>query len=193
MTQQNNFLNFTITSGTPVSDAFLALGITNFLAASEYVRALAYGRNSNKSNRLLVLSEKRGTCSGKHALLAELAEENRQPFELYFGFFKISKDTHKAVAPILERNGLSYYPELHAYLVLDGRRFDFTGDQNPIEPQFEFLKEFPVKPDQVENYKELAHRQFLKEWLATERLSHRLSLDEFWKIREECIAARSGS
>ena len=193
MSQLQGFKNFNLLPGTPISNEFLALSIPTFLDAALYVRELPYGRNSNKSNRLLVLSEKCGTCSGKHALLAELAIEHQQPIQLYFGIFKISKITHPVVASILENSGLDYYPELHAYLVSDGARFDFTGIQNTIEPKVEFLKEFPAEPNQVESYKEKAHKEFLAEWLITEKLSDQLNLEQLWKVREECIATRSDS
>lgn len=191
MNYNNNFQNFDLISGTSISDAFLSYGIKDFYSATKYIRELPYGRNSNKTNRLLVLTEQRGTCSGKHALLAELAQEQNKPFELYFGFFKISENTHPAVAPILEKYGLTYYPELHAFLVSNGVKYDFTGMESPIEPLIEFMKELPVRPDQVENYKEEAHKNFLASWLITEGLSNKFNLDQLWKIREECIKARS--
>ena len=187
------FHDFNLFTGSQVADCFLAKGVRTFADACLYIRNLPYGRNSDKSNRLLVISERRGTCSGKHALLAELAREQHKPFELYLGFFKISKDTHPVIAPILERNNLSYYPELHAYLVSFGVKYDFTGEPNPIHPTLEFLKEFPVLPTQVESYKERAHKEFLENWLITEGLHNRLTLQQLWNIREECIAARSGA
>ena len=193
MSYKEFFANFELVPGTTISDAFMAKGVTDFLSAANHIRDLPYGRNTNKANRLLVLSEGRGTCSGKHALLAELAEEHLQPFELTFGFFKISTLTHPIVGPILEKHGLSYYPELHAYLVSNGSRYDFTGTENPVFPIFEFLKELPVKPAQVESFKEQAHKEFLTTWLRSEGLTHRLNLEQLWAIREKCIAARSRS
>lgn len=183
--------DFQLTRGSSIAESFLSLGIKTFADAAVYVREIPYGRNSNKTDRLLVLSENRGTCSGKHALLAELAHEHNQPIFLYFGFFKISKNTHPVVASVLSRHGLSYYPELHAYLMFDGKRYDFTGKQNPIEPTMDFLEEFRVQPSQVESYKEKAHKDFLVRWIDSEGLGASFTLEKLWMIREECIAARS--
>lgn len=53
----------------PISNLFLTLSITTFREALKYVHELPYGRNNNRTDYLLVISEKCGTCSTKHALI----------------------------------------------------------------------------------------------------------------------------
>lgn len=108
--------DFPIIPNTPIGKAFIDLGISTFSEACKYVRSLPYGRNTNRTDRLLVLEEQRGTCSGKHALLAELASEHGQSVDLMIGIFRMTKYTHPQVAPILEQYNLEYLPELHTYL-----------------------------------------------------------------------------
>jgi hypothetical protein len=56
------------------------------------VRSLPYGRNSDHSDWRLVLGEGRGTCSTKHALLADLARENRRHVALMLGIYEMDED-----------------------------------------------------------------------------------------------------
>ena len=60
-------------SARPISSVFMDRGIDNFRAAGRYLHHLPYGRNTDRADFRLVLTEGRGTCSTKHALLAELA------------------------------------------------------------------------------------------------------------------------
>ena len=183
--------DFVIKPAGRVSQEFLSRGINTFTSACRYVRALPYGRNSGRSNRLLVLIEGKGTCSGKHALLVVLAAEQDKPVELVLGIFRMTRLTTPPVQPVLERHELDYLPELHAYLRIDGNRLDFTGPENPVEPTYEFLVEQTIQPDQVETFKTGFHRAFLEDWLRSEGLDDRFDLESIWSIREECIPARS--
>jgi hypothetical protein len=167
-----------------VSQEFLARGIRTFASACQYVRALPYARNSTRSNRLLVLTEGKGTCSGKHALLAELASEQDKPVELVMGIFRMTGQTTPAVRPVLEQYELDYLPELHTYLRIDGNRLDFTGPENPVEPIVEFLVEKTIQPDEVETFKTNFHKNFLEDWLRSEELDDRFDLESIWNIRD---------
>jgi hypothetical protein len=191
LTLQKNMFDFEIKPTGRLSQELLSRGIKTFASACQYVRALPYGRNSSRSNRLLVLTEKKGTCSGKHALLAELASEQEKPVELVLGIFRMTGQTTPPVQSILEQYELDYLPELHTYLRIDGSRLDFTGPENPIEPIFEFLVEKTIQPNDVETLKTNFHKDFLEDWLRSEGLDDRFDLESIWNIREECIAARS--
>jgi hypothetical protein len=69
-------LNFTITAQGEISQNFLAIGITTFTDACNYIKHLPYGRNNNKYNLASLFTDKCGTCSTKHAVLKQLALEN---------------------------------------------------------------------------------------------------------------------
>jgi hypothetical protein len=182
---------FPIHDRGPVSRGFLAQGLDSFAKAAMHVRMLPYGRNSNRTDRILVLTEGRGTCSGKHALLAELAAEQGQPLELLLGFFRQAPENHPRVAAVLQKHGLAWYPEFHCYLRWQGQRLDFTGKSSPIEPDRELFDELVIRPDQVEEFKTEHHRHYLAEWLQREGLASRFDLAAIWAIREACIGARA--
>ena len=65
-------------SNGAITSAFLQLGKQDFRSAGQYIQALPYGRNTHPSDLLIVLTEERGTCSTKHALLRRLAIEQEQ-------------------------------------------------------------------------------------------------------------------
>lgn len=121
-----NFPDFTIKSKGPISEAFLKDGINNFHQACEQVKNLRYQRTSVKSNLLLVLEEKSGTCGSKHALLKKLAEENNSnDIKLKIGIYKMTNQNTPGIEKMIPDN-IPYIPEAHAYLVFDKHRLDFT-------------------------------------------------------------------
>ena len=75
-------------SAGPVTAEVVAFGIRDFRAAGRFLHHLPYGRNTDRANFRLVLSEGLGTCSTKHALLAELAREQQLPIVLTLGIYK---------------------------------------------------------------------------------------------------------
>ena len=78
-----------LTSAGPVTAHFLSLGIRDFRDAARHVWRLPYGRISDRSKVLLVLTEGRGTCTTKHALLAELAAEHGVDVGLTLGIYEM--------------------------------------------------------------------------------------------------------
>ncbi|MEY3438075.1 MAG: hypothetical protein RL265_660, partial [Bacteroidota bacterium] len=84
-------VNFSLNSGE-FSLLFREYGITTFQEACQFVKNIPFGRISEINNFKLVLTENRGTCSSKHALLAILAEENGQTeIELIAGIFLMNE------------------------------------------------------------------------------------------------------
>jgi len=61
----------------PVTRLFRAAGVNDFAGAARHVLKLPYGRIADRSKFWLVLEEGRGTCTTKHATLAELAREHQ--------------------------------------------------------------------------------------------------------------------
>lgn len=173
-----------------VSAQFLALSIDDYQAAARFIHQLPYGRNADRANFHLVLPERRGTCSTKHALLAALAMEQRLPVHLTLGIYEMTERNTPGVGAVLSKHGLAFVPEAHCYLTYDDVRIDVTRDAvSPTEPIANFLHEETITPAQIGDYKVSMHRGWMRDWVARAML-HR-NWEEVWKIREECIAALS--
>lgn len=169
---------------------FIARGITDFRAAGRCLHHLPYGRNVDRSNFLLVLPEGRGTCSTKHALLAELAHEQDLPIVLALGIYEMHERNTPGSGVVLDKYGLQCIPEAHCYLRYGGVRIDITrSGTEPTEPIGRFLHEEAIIPAQIGDYKVQLHQQFLRSWMANANVVGGRSFAEVWKIREECILA----
>jgi hypothetical protein len=97
-----------------ITSAFARAGVYDYRAAARYVSHLAYGRNNESSNAMVVLSEQRGTCSTKHALLRRLAFEQQLPVKLMLGIFEMSGKNTPRVGAVLENTDCSPCPKLIA-------------------------------------------------------------------------------
>ena len=112
-----NYLpNFEFNFDGNASRDFLSLGLSNFHAAVEYVWRLPYGRNSDRADFNLVLKEKRGTCSTKHALLAQTAFEQNFPVDLMLGIYEMNAENTNGIGAILDEAGVQSLPEAHCFL-----------------------------------------------------------------------------
>src|SRR5690349_8378681 len=108
--------NFKIESSGSSSVAFRSLGILDFKSAAAYIQCLPYKRNKEKKVLNCVLIEGLGTCSTKHALLKQLADENNfTGLKLIVGIFKMNAINTPVIAPLLKQNDLQYIPEAHCY------------------------------------------------------------------------------
>jgi hypothetical protein len=179
----------------PISTMFWARGSRTFADAARLVWHLPYDRNIARTDPSLVLTEGKGTCSSKHALLHLLACEQGLPIALMLGFYEMNEDNTPGVGAVLATNGLRSIPEAHCLLHHDGRDIDLTMPPGtaPAAPKT-FLYREVISAQQVALYKVERHRSFLQGWI--DRLpTPRLTLDEAWAIREACIRrsqARSG-
>lgn len=173
-----------------ITAELITCSIINFRVAGRYLHHLLYGRNSDRSDFRLVLLEGRGTCSTKHALLAELAREQNLPIVLTLGIYEMHERNTPGVGIVLNRYGLPYIPEAHCYLRYDGTRIDITrSSAEPTDPIDQFLYEEAIVPAQIGDYKIQLHQRFLRRWMADTDVAKDHSFAEIWKIREECIAA----
>jgi hypothetical protein len=177
--------NVTLHVERPLGRSFAALGLGDYREAARHVRNLPYGRNSDRSEWRLVLEEGRGTCSTKHALLAELARENGLPVALVLGVYEMDAANTPGVGAVLREHGLRCVPEAHCYLAHNGARVDLTRERGGAEQIEGFLHEEEIEPHQIGEYKVQAHRDFVRRWAG------RRGLDpaRVWQAREECIAA----
>jgi hypothetical protein len=174
-----------------VTAAFVQANAFNYRAAARYVSRLPYGRNTAISDPLIVMRENRGTCSTKHALLRRLATEQGLAVTLVLGIYEMHGRNTPGVGPILDNYGLATLPEAHCYLRCRGKGIDVTREVGCRSPEAiaQFLHEEEIDAEQIGVYKRDRHRQFLLEWRAECGPASGRSLDELWRIREECIAA----
>jgi len=169
---------------------FLARGLGALREAARYLWALPYGRISDGLRPDLVLHEGRGTCTTKHALLASLAAEQGIGLALMVGVYEMTERNTPGVGRVLDRYGLDAIPEAHCYVVWQGERIDITRRVKAPEASTTFLYEELVSPTGLAAYKMRLHRQCLSEWrLRDATRGATYSLEELWRIREECIAA----
>ena len=185
-------INRPLTADGPITRRFRAAGVHDFPGAALHVLALPYGRITDRSRFWLVLEEGRGTCTTKHAALAELAREQGIEVQLMLGIYEMSEGNTPGVGRVLSARGLSYIPEAHCYLRCQGERIDMTGVPAGATPIERFLHEEPITVDQIGAYKNDLHRRFLSDWIARTEPVRGRSLDDMWRIREACIAALGG-
>jgi hypothetical protein len=172
---------------------FLAAGKQTFRSAGQYTQALPYGRNSHPGDPLIVLTEKRGTCSTKHALLRRLAIEQSLDNALVLGIYEMSEQNTPGVGAVLAKYGLAILPEAHCYLRMPGKGIDVTRAtyRGLVEPIANFLHEEDIDPTQITNYKTEIHKQYLSRWITDNGGLDGRSIADILKIREECIASLS--
>lgn len=173
----------------PVSAAFLELGVRELQGAARWLHLLPYGRNRNRADWRLVLVERRGTCSTKHALLASLAAEQAVPLALALGLFEMTEGNTPGVGRVLAGSGLTAVPEAHCYVTHAGRRIDVTRDGPMAAGPIVFLHEETIEPAQIGEYKVALHRRFLRQWVERHDPPLALSWETVWSVREACIRA----
>ena len=180
-----------LSANGPFTTRFRAAGVRDFAGAARHLLTLPYGRITDREKFWLVLEEGRGTCTTKHALLAELAREQAIDVQLMVSIYEMHERNTPGVGPVLSAHGLTCIPEAHCYLRHQGRRIDITGVPPGADPIEHFLHEEPITVDQIGAYKIELHRRFLGDWIARTETVRGRSLDEVWRIREACIAALS--
>ncbi len=168
----------------PLGAALREIGIGRFRDAARYVNALPYGRTTDRADYWLVLPERRGTCSTKHALLAAIAAESDVPVRLVMGVYLMSEANTPGVGRVLAAAGLEAVPEAHCYIVCSGVRIDVTWPGLAVPPP-PVMQEEEIGPDDLGAHKLSRHRAFVASW-ADER---GLDAARVWTVREACIAA----
>ena len=167
---------------------FRERGAVTFREAAEVIWRLPYGRNSNGSDYRLVLLEGRGTCSTKHALLRDLAQEQGLSVDLVLGFYLMSELNMPGTGPVLAAHGLTTILEAHCVLKHRGHSIDLTMPPgSPRGTPKRFVSWEFISAEQIPAYKTARHKLLLAEW-ASKLESRRLGLAEAWQIREACIA-----
>src|SRR5216684_805417 len=100
-----------LTSAQSITAAFLKAGVQTYRDAASLVYRLPYGRTSSRVDFMAVLIEGRGTCSSKHAVLAELVIEQQLPVALMLGIYLMNKETRRALAAYSRAKDLGKFPK----------------------------------------------------------------------------------
>ena len=163
-----------------------------FQETINFVKKLPYGRNSNRHDFSLVISENKGTCSSKHAFLKQFADKNNIPnVKLYIGIYRMNEQNTK-IETLLTDNNLKYIPEAHCYLKIDGQIVDVTSiDANFDKIKKDLIEEIEIEPYQVVDFKIDYHKKFIKKWLVES--NSKFTFEKIWRIREKCIKKISGN
>lgn len=150
------------------------------------VKKLPYGRNSNRHDLSLILTEQKGSCSSKHAFLKAVANENNLPnIQLILGMYKMNAKNTNIGTTISDTN-LDYIPEAHCYLKIDGIRTDVTSENASFSKiEDVILEEIEIEPHQVAEFKVDYHKDFIRNWISEEKIDK--SFEDVWTIRERCI------
>lgn len=186
--------DFPLNGRLPYGKMFREKGVATFSQACDFIKKLPYGRTSDRGNFSLVLQEEKGACSGKHALLAALAEEQgRTDIELIAGIFLMSPETHGVLADFFKDKPYDAIPECHTYLRFQGERYDFTDSSDPMKRiAAKIVREQRMEPQQVADWKPMIHKHYIEGWLRRNPQIGRTP-EELWDDRESCIAMLSRS
>ncbi len=172
----------------PASEAFLGRGVESYRGAAELVWRLPFGRGVRRDD-LGVLSERRGTCSTKHALLARLAHEHGVDVALVLVIYMMDGQNTPGVGSVLASHGLTTLPEAYCLLRWNGADVDLTRGKMPALTG-PWLSEAVIEPDDIAEHKPAVHRKFLAQWKVAKLPGW--TLESLWRAREACIAALSG-
>ncbi|MEL6668349.1 MAG: hypothetical protein AAFP08_05230 [Bacteroidota bacterium] len=175
----------------PITRLARQANLSNWEDLLTYVQHLPYGRTSNPTDLSLVITEQKGTCSSKHALLKKLADENKiKGVELILGMYLMNEANTPGIYPVLTNSGLSAIPEAHCYLQINGLRMDLTNPQSNIDKlRGDILEEISIQPEQVGAFKRSYHKNYLRKYKKEKQLTQ--SFEQLWQIRENCIKALS--
>lgn len=178
--------NFDISKEQPLSKLCIAKQLTNFQQVCLHVKLLPYGRITDKSNLSLILNEEKGSCSTKHAFLAEIARENNVlDISLHLGIYRMNEKNTPGIGALLRDKNLDYIPEAHTYLKQNNVILDYTSN-NPSSFVDHLLHEEEILPVQITGYKENLHKSYIRKWRSENSIPYTVA--DLWSLREQCIA-----
>ena len=179
--------DYKLTSKDKLTELAKSKGIETWNELTEFIKNLPYGRNKNRTDLGLVLSEQKGTCSSKHALLKNIADLNSIPnIDLVIGIYRMTESNTPKIGTELTDNSIEFIPEAHCYLKINENRIDFTSEQSEFKKiEKGIIQEKLIEPNQVANFKVDYHKKFLKDWL--NETKSKFGFDQIWRIREKCI------
>lgn len=180
-------VNFKFIANAAYTEKLKYHDIYDFQTLLSFVKNLPYGRNTNRQDLYLVISERKGTCSSKHAFLKTVAMENNfSEVKLVLGIYKMNETNTPKIFPALSENDLDYIPEAHCYLKYKNERIDVTSATSDFARiKNDILEEIEIIPEQVIKFKVDFHKSYIKRWLQENELN--FTFEEIWELREKCI------
>ena len=180
-------MDYKLTSTEPLTQLLSSKEIFSWNEAIKFIQNIPYGRNSSRTDFSLVVTENKGTCSSKHALLKEIAIQNHIPnVQLIIGLYKMNQQNTPKIGSILSDNQLTFIPEAHCYLKINDGYLDITSKEVEFDAiKNVILEEIEIEPYQVGDFKIEYHQNYLNDWMSKNEIS--FSFDQIWKIRENCI------
>ncbi len=180
-------VDYKLTSKDSLTELVRCNGIESWNELTAFVKNLPYGRTSNRTDFGLVLSESKGSCSSKHALLKKIADLNNIPdVKLMLGIYKMNELNTPNIGTVLADNSIKYIPEAHCYLKLNDKYLDVTTMNSKFSRiEMDILKVIEIEPDQVINFKVEYHKEFIRNWLKSDNLL--FNFEQIWHVRECCI------
>ena len=178
---------FPLTYPGKLSQLLMNQGITDFHGAWAYLRELSYQRMDNPRDLAAVMIRQGGTFTARHAFLAQVAREQRvTDVSLALCVYDFNQDC-AVVGETLRHYALPYLPEICACLRY--RRQFFSLEEKTRGLNRDVVSEIEIAPAQIGNFKRRYHRNYLENWLSLEKLDLKWSVDQVWRIREECLRA----
>lgn len=170
-----------------ISNKFLSLGIHTFIEACRYVHTLPYGYNSDRDDLMILFKENKGTCTTKHAVIANLAVELNIPIEKNVGIYAMTEEIVSGTKKILKKYDLPYVPMIHCFLVYGKYRVDLSegnnnGKKRPID---EFLYSQQVEPNISAKDEYLLYRKALKDQILRRTEMEGIEIRQILHAREE--------
>ena len=170
-----------------ISETFRSLGISRFLDACRFVHELPYGYNSDRDAPMILFKERKGTCTTKHATIANLAEELSLSINRGVGIYAMTEALVTGTERILADYKLPYVPMIHCYLEYEGRKVDLTegnrnGKNRPID-EFLFTRQVEANISAKAEY--LIYRNTLKGLLQSREELKGVDIQRLLRAREE--------
>ncbi|MFV0541089.1 MAG: hypothetical protein ACK5MZ_07615 [Aestuariibaculum sp.] len=180
-------LDFTLNSTDELTQLVRKNGIDSWNQLISFIHNLPYGRNLNKKDLKLVVVEKKGTSSSKHALLKKIAELNKiRGVQLILGIYKANKQNTPEISKELDEYGLQYILQARCYLKINKKQVDLTFKGSDFELiQNDILEEIEISPIQIRNFKDTLLKSSLRKWLR--KMDVDLNLEQIWSIKEKYI------
>jgi hypothetical protein len=165
MDSYENIPDIEIKSLGEMSRKFLELNISSFKEAALYVHNMEYRYNTKKDDRMILFKDNCGTCTTKHAVIANLAEELDIPLYKHVCVYKFTEEITTGANEILEKYEIPYVPLVHCFLVYDKYSFDLTAGNNNGKKKTidEFIHSERVDPFISQKDEYLLFRKVLKE------------------------------
>lgn len=185
-------MSYKLTSNKKLTTLITSFNIFSWDELLKFIQQLPYGRNANRYDVSLVITEQKGSCSSKHAFLKAVADENDIPnIQLILGIYTMNSDNTN-IGTTISDAGLSYIPEAHCYLKIDGVHTDITSEGSSFNNIKDvILEEIEIEPHQVADFKIEYHKEFIKKWISEGNIN--LTFNEVWAIRERCISYLSNN